>query len=81
MKKLLPWRSLHRQGGNWEWGRFLFETHPRSCDCSYCRRGWLPAGLWLPANRGPTSWRVLFLSLFFVRFYLRWTPRRKGGAA
>lgn len=67
----------------WQKGDFLgfsvlFERHKIPCTCSYCRgeHGRLP--LWLPKDKSPTSWRVIYVRGFTHRYYLRWTyPRIK----
>lgn len=58
----------------------LHEAHDDGCTCSYCR-GFASKGrfgLELPADKGKTSWRVVWLKLGGKRHYLRWTlPRMR----
>jgi hypothetical protein len=71
-------------------GSLIFEKHNNKCTCSYCRDPIYKsvgnnyhlggfAGLCLPANKGWTSWRVLFLKFFGSYYYLRWTLDYKQG--
>lgn len=55
-----------------EWRGFMFEVHPSRCTCSYCAARLWPF-LWLPENRGRTSWRIV-AGWLGRRVYLRWTP-------
>lgn len=58
----------------------LHEAHDDGCTCSYCR-GFASKGrfgLELPADKGRTSWRIIWLKLGGKRHYLRWTlPRMR----
>ena len=52
----------------------IVERHTRGCTCSYCRGEHGHGILWLPADKGRNSWRVINL---FHRVYVRWTLIRK----
>jgi hypothetical protein len=69
---------MAKQKGGFLGFSVFFERHKIPCTCSYCRgeHGRLP--LWLPKDKSPTSWRVIYIRGFTHRYYLRWTcPRTK----
>lgn len=59
-----------------EWAGFLFEAHHSGCRCSYCTHRLWPF-IWLPEDRGATSWRII-AGWFGRRVYVRWTPSTRS---